>query len=76
MDADVGSLLFAAQDGDIITIDNKEHTMQADISDEEWQRRREAWVAPPLQCTQARAHMAANWVPNVLFCMQIGPSVS
>ncbi len=53
-EAQVGGPIALVQNGDPIRIDARvEHrTIDLLISDEEWERRRKAWVPPPLRVTQ------------------------
>lgn len=53
-EAQVGGPIALVENGDPIRIDARvEHrTIDLLISDEEWERRRQAWVAPPLRVTQ------------------------
>jgi dihydroxy-acid dehydratase len=53
-EAQVGGPIALVQNGDAIRIDARvEHrTIDLLISDEEWERRRAAWVPPPLRVTQ------------------------
>lgn len=41
------------KDGDMIRIDSENRRMDVlDVDESEWQRRRDAWTAPPLKATQ------------------------
>ncbi len=41
------------KDGDTIRIDAEKRRMDVlNVDDAEWQRRRDAWIAPPLKATQ------------------------
>ena len=53
-EAQVGGPIALVQNGDPIRIDARvEHrTIDLLISDDEWEKRRKAWVAPPLRVTQ------------------------
>ncbi|CAI5517115.1 unnamed protein product [Closterium sp. Naga37s-1] len=51
-EAQVGGPIGLVQNGDVITIDVEKRTMDMDVSDEELQRRRANWVAPPLKATR------------------------
>lgn len=42
-EAATGGPIGLLKDGDIITIDAAEGTIDADLSDEEWEKRRKAW---------------------------------
>ncbi len=48
-EAQVGGPIALVEDGDVINIDAVMNTLAVDVSDEEMNRRREAWVAPPLK---------------------------
>ncbi|ODO08437.1 dihydroxy-acid dehydratase [Cryptococcus wingfieldii CBS 7118] len=51
-EAQVGGPIGLVRDGDIISIDAVANTLTVDVSDEEMERRRKEWVAPPLKVTQ------------------------
>lgn len=51
-EAQVGGPIALVQDGDIVTIDAKTRKITVDISEEEMQKRREAWVKPPYKATK------------------------
>jgi dihydroxy-acid dehydratase len=42
--------------GDKITLDAEANTITVDISDEEFERRRKAWTAPPFKATRGTLH--------------------
>ena len=46
-EAAVGGPIALVQDGDIITIDAEKGTLDLEVSEEELERRRKAWKAPP-----------------------------
>ncbi len=48
-EAQVGGPIALVKEGDSITIDASQNLIQVNISDEEMQTRREAWVAPPIK---------------------------
>ena len=48
-EAQAGGLIALLQDGDMITIDAKENTLTADLSEEEINERRAQWSTPPLR---------------------------
>ncbi|KAG1885174.1 dihydroxy-acid/6-phosphogluconate dehydratase [Suillus subluteus] len=48
-EAQVGGPIALVEDGDIISVDAVANTMELHISSEEMERRRKAWVAPPIQ---------------------------
>eukprot|EP00899_Mesostigma_viride_P010689 jgi/Mesvir1/19621/Mv09913-RA.1 len=51
-EAQVGGNIALVKDGDIITIDVVKRLMDADVSEEEFARRRKSWVAPPYKATR------------------------
>lgn len=51
-EAQLGGLIALLQDGDPITIDANNNVLQAHIEDEEIERRRSQWQAPPLPATK------------------------
>lgn len=51
-EAQDGGPLALVQDGDMITIDAQTHTLEADVSNEEWARRRRAWSMPPYKASR------------------------
>ncbi|TWU02149.1 dihydroxy-acid dehydratase [Stieleria varia] len=51
-EAQLGGPLGLLQDGDQVTIDAETNRLDVDVSEEEMQRRRDAWVAPPLKATR------------------------
>ena len=50
-EAQDGGAIALVEDGDVITIDDEEHTIVVDISDEEMERRASQWTAPPFKAT-------------------------
>lgn len=48
-EAQVGGPIALVQDGDKIHIDAERNTLSMDVSDEEMERRRASWIAPPLK---------------------------
>ena len=51
-EAQVGGPIGLVQDGDIIEIDAEKRNINAlDIADDEWEKRKKAWKAPPLEAT-------------------------
>jgi dihydroxy-acid dehydratase len=50
-EAQVGGPIALVQNGDRITIDAEANTINVELSDGEWQRRRAAWTAPPYKAT-------------------------
>lgn len=51
-EAQVGGPIALVRDGDVISIDAVKNTLNMDVSEEELERRRKDWVAPPLKVTQ------------------------
>jgi dihydroxy-acid dehydratase len=51
-EAQAGGPLALLHDGDIVTIDAVERRLDAHLETDEWQRRRAAWIAPPLKAAQ------------------------
>lgn len=51
-EAQVGGPIALVQDGDIITIDAEANTLDVNVSEEEFARRKSNWVAPPLRPKQ------------------------
>ncbi|CAI5491000.1 unnamed protein product [Closterium sp. Naga37s-1] len=51
-EAQVGGPIGLVQNGDVITIDVEKRAMDMAVSEEELQRRRANWVAPPLKATR------------------------
>lgn len=51
-EAQVGGPIALVEDGDIISIDAVKNSIELHISPDEMERRRKAWVAPPLKVTQ------------------------
>ena len=61
-EAQEGGPIGLVQDGDTITIDAKNHTIDVDLSDEELQRRRSEWTAPPYKFTRGTLY---KYIKNV-----------
>lgn len=51
-ESSIGGTLALVQDGDMIELDVKERRLHLDVSEEELQKRREAWVAPAPMATR------------------------
>ncbi|CED83361.1 dihydroxy-acid dehydratase [Phaffia rhodozyma] len=51
-EAQVGGPIALIQDGDVVRIDAVKNTLNMDVSEEELERRRKNWVAPPLKVKQ------------------------
>ena len=61
-EAQVGGPLALVQNGDTVTIDAINNTLDMDVSDEEIAARREAWVAPPFKATRGTLY---KYIKNV-----------
>ncbi|PPQ65387.1 hypothetical protein CVT26_000012 [Gymnopilus dilepis] len=51
-EAQVGGPIALVQDGDVIEVDAVKNTIQLRVSDEELEKRRKEWKAPPLKVSQ------------------------
>jgi dihydroxy-acid dehydratase len=51
-EAQEGGPIALLRTGDTITVDARTRRIDAELSDDEWQRRRAAWNAPPLPATR------------------------
>ena len=51
-EAQIGGPIGLVQNGDIVTLDADSNRLDVDVSDEEMQKRRDAWQAPPLKVTK------------------------
>jgi len=51
-EAQVGGPIGLIKEGDIITIDSVSQTLNVDLTEEEFAKRRAEWVAPPLKVTR------------------------
>jgi dihydroxy-acid dehydratase len=51
-EAQVGGPIALVQDGDVITVDAVNNTLDMQVPPEEMERRRKAWKAPPLKVSQ------------------------
>ncbi|GJM31378.1 MAG: dihydroxy-acid dehydratase [Saprospiraceae bacterium] len=63
-EAQVGGLIALLKDGDEITIDAINNTLEANLSDEEIKRRRKAWTSPPLRATSGLLRKYAKTVSS------------
>ena len=61
-EAQEGGPIALVRDGDRIAIDSKRHTIDLEIPDDELERRRRAWTAPPLPATRG---VLAKYVRSV-----------
>ena len=51
-EAQLGGPLGLLRDGDLVTIDAETNRLDVDVSEEELEKRRQAWKSPPLKATQ------------------------
>jgi dihydroxy-acid dehydratase len=58
----VGGPIALVEDGDTIVIDAEANTINVEISDAEWERRRAAWQAPPYKATRGTLY---KYIKNV-----------
>jgi dihydroxy-acid dehydratase len=63
-EAQVGGPIALVQDGDIISVDAVNNTIEVEVSAEELQRRKEAWNAPPLKVSQGTLYKYAKMVTD------------
>jgi dihydroxy-acid dehydratase len=63
-EAQVGGPIALVRDGDVISVDAINNTLELEISDEEMERRRKVWVAPPLKVTQGTLYKYAKAVED------------
>ena len=61
-EAQVGGPIGLVQTGDKIMIDAEANTIDVDITDAEWQRRRDAWTAPAYKATRGTLY---KYIKNV-----------
>ncbi|MEM8943694.1 MAG: dihydroxy-acid dehydratase [Planctomycetota bacterium] len=61
-EAQVGGPIALVETGDPITIDAEANTINVEVSDEQMQRRREAWTAPPFKATRGTLY---KYIKNV-----------
>jgi dihydroxy-acid dehydratase len=61
-EAQNGGPIALVQEGDIITIDTKNHTINVHLSDEELSARREAWIAPAFKASRGTLY---KYIKNV-----------
>jgi dihydroxy-acid dehydratase len=61
-EAQVGGPIALIQNGDKITVDAESNEINVDVSDEEMQKRRDAWVAPPFKATRGTLY---KYIKNV-----------
>jgi len=63
-EAQVGGPIALVEDGDTISVDAVSNTIELHISPEEMERRRKAWVAPPLKVTQGTLYKYVKMVDD------------
>lgn len=63
-EAQVGGPIALLEDGDTITIDADEHVIKVDLSDDELEKRRRNWEAPPLSVTSGSLYKYAKLVSS------------
>jgi len=61
-EAQVGGPIALVENGDKITIDAEKNTVDVDLTDAEWQRRRAAWTAPAFKATRGTLY---KYIKNV-----------
>lgn len=61
-EAQVGGPIALVQSGDKITIDAEANTIDVEIDDAEWQKRREAWTAPAFKANRGTLY---KYIKNV-----------
>lgn len=61
-EAQVGGPIALVQNGDKITLDAKQNTIEVDISESEWKKRRASWNAPPYKATRGTLY---KYIKNV-----------
>ncbi len=63
-EAQEGGAIALLQDGDMITIDAEKNSISVALSDEELNRRRKAWVRPPLKVKRGSLYKYAKTVSS------------
>jgi len=63
-EAQEGGNIALVKDGDIITIDAESKAITLEVSDEELQKRRKEWIAPPLKFKRGVLYKYANTVSS------------
>ncbi len=61
-EAQVGGPIALVKDGDIVTINAEKNSLDVDVPEAEMDRRRDAWVAPPLKATRGTLY---KYIKNV-----------
>ena len=59
-----GGMIALVENGDIIEIDIENRELKVKISDDEWKRRREKWVPPPLKHPRGYLDVYARMVTS------------
>lgn len=83
-EAQVGGPIALVQDGDVIVIDAEKNTLDMEVSEEEIERRRKEWKAPPLKVTQGTLYKYVKAVSDashgcgeyraIIFVLKLPPS--
>ncbi len=63
-EAQAGGPIALLEDGDTIMIDAEKRLMNVDIAEDEWNRRRKKWEAPPLQVQSGSLYKYAKLVSS------------
>jgi dihydroxy-acid dehydratase len=63
-EAQVGGPIALVEDGDTISVDAVANTIELHISPEEMERRRKAWVSPPIKVTQGTLYKYVKTVED------------
>lgn len=63
-EAQVGGPIAFVQDGDVISVDAVKNTIELHITPEEMEKRRKAWVAPPLKVAQGTLYKYVKLVTD------------
>ena len=66
-EAQEGGAIALIRDGDRVTIDARANRIDADLSDQEWQRRRERWSMPPYKAVRGTLR---KYIKNVASASQ------
>lgn len=63
-EAQVGGNIALAQNGDVITIDIKNNSIQLNVSNKELKKRRQQWIQPPLKANRGVLYKYAQCVSS------------
>lgn len=64
-EAQVGGPIALVKDGDVISVDAVKNTIHVlHVEEEEWERRRKAWKAPPLKVHQGTLYKYTKLVAD------------